>query len=179
MDFKVNDEYPEESLAKVERVRNLNPRVISKLENFIRTANDEDLFRVSPLQWAIQKNVEEYEAVDLFLYGAKAGLFYMGWHVICACCSRIGQSLRDLHNLESHSTCKLCFRKGMPSLDDSVQVTFTLLPSVRSLRFHHPETLTLEEIVSSISLNPAPLSMKCCRSWMLFIISKGAADSAL
>ncbi|MBF8285775.1 MAG: hypothetical protein HW378_4690, partial [Anaerolineales bacterium] len=25
--------------------------MISKLENSIRTANDEDLFRVSPLQW--------------------------------------------------------------------------------------------------------------------------------
>jgi hypothetical protein len=76
MDFTVNDDYLEEILAKVERVRNWSPRVISKLENSIRTANDEDLFRVSPLQWALQKSVDEYEAVDLFLHGAKAGLFY-------------------------------------------------------------------------------------------------------
>ena len=56
MDFKVNDYYLEETLAKVERVRNWSPRVISKLENSIHTANDEDLFRVSPLQWASEKN---------------------------------------------------------------------------------------------------------------------------
>jgi class 3 adenylate cyclase len=157
MDFTVNDDYLEEILAKIERVRNWNPRVISKLENFIRTANDEDLFRVSPLQWALQKNVDEYEAVDLFLHGAKAGLFYMEWDVICACCGRISQSLRDLHSLESHSTCKLCFRKDMPNLDDSVQVTFTLSPSVRSLRFHHPETLTLEEYCFKYLFEPSTI----------------------
>ena len=50
MDVKVNEDYLEETLVKVERVRNWSPRVISKLENFIHTANDEDLFRVSPLQ---------------------------------------------------------------------------------------------------------------------------------
>jgi class 3 adenylate cyclase len=145
MDFTINDDYFEDILTKIERVRNWSPRVISKLENFIRTANDEDLFRVSPLQWALQKSVDEYEAVDLYLHGAKAGLFYMEWDVICACCGRISQSLLDLHRLESHSTCKLCFRKDIPNLDDSVQITFTLSPSIRSLRFHHPETLTLEE----------------------------------
>jgi hypothetical protein len=49
MIFTINDEYLEESLAKVERARNWTPRVISKLENFIRTSNEDDLFRVSPL----------------------------------------------------------------------------------------------------------------------------------
>jgi class 3 adenylate cyclase len=157
MDFTVNDDYLEEALAKVERVRNWHPRVISKLENFIRTTSDEDLFRISPLQWASQKSVDEFEAVDLFLHGAKAGLFYMEWDVICACCGRISQSLRDLHSLESHSTCKLCFRKDMPNLDDSVQITFTLSPSVRSLRFHHPKTLTLEEYCFKYLFEPSTI----------------------
>jgi class 3 adenylate cyclase len=157
MAFTVNEGTLEEGLLRVERARNWTPRVISKLENFIRTANEEDLFRVSPLQWALQKSVDEYEAVDLFLHGAKAGLFYMEWDVICACCGRISQSLRDLHSLESHSTCKLCFRKDTPNLDDSVQVTFTLSPSVRSLRFHHPETLTLEEYCFKYLFEPSTI----------------------
>ena len=157
MDFTINNDYLDETLAKVERVRNWSPRVISKLEKFIRTANDEDLFRVSPLQWALQNSVDEYEAVDLFLHAAKAGLFYMEWDVLCSCCGRISQNLRDLHRLESQSTCKLCFRKDMPNLDNSVQVTFTLSPSVRSLRFHHPETLTLEEYCFKYLFEPSTI----------------------
>jgi len=154
MDFKVNDNTLEESLAKVERARTWSPRVISKLENSIRTASDDDLFRLSPLQWASQKSVDEYEAVDLFLHGAKAGLFYMEWSVICPCCGQITQSLRDLHSVESESTCKLCFRKDKPNLDDAVQIGFTLSPSVRELRFHRPETLSLEDYTFKYLFEP-------------------------
>ena len=81
----------------------------------------------------------------------------MEWDVICACCGKVSQSLRDLHSLESHSTCNLCFRKDMPNLDDSVQVTFTLSPAVRSLRFHHPETLTLEEYCFKYLFEPSTI----------------------
>jgi len=154
MDFVVNDDHLEEALAEVERVRNWSPRVISKLENSIRTADDQGLFRVSPLHWAAEKNVDEYEAIDLFLYGSKAGLFYMEWDVICPCCGKITQSLRDLHSVESVSTCTLCFRKDQPNLDDSVQITFTVSPSIRSLRFHHPETLSLEDYCFKYLFDP-------------------------
>jgi class 3 adenylate cyclase len=157
MDIKVDDDYLEETLVKVERVRNWSPRVISKLENFIHTANDEDLFRISPLQWAAEKNVDEHEAIDLFLHSTKAGLFYMDWNVICPCCGKITQSLRDLHSVESLNTCKLCFRKEHANLDDSVQITFTLSPHVRSLRFHHPESLSLEEYSFKYLFEPSTI----------------------
>ena len=145
MDFKVNDEPLEEALAKVEGVRSWSPRVISKLENSIRTADDEDLFRINPLQWAQEKKVDEHEAVDLFLHATKSGLFDMDWNVICPCCGKITQSLRGLHSMQSQSNCTVCFRQDQATLDDYVQITFTLSPAVRSLRFHHPETLSLED----------------------------------
>jgi class 3 adenylate cyclase len=111
----------------------------------IRSANDEELFRINPLTWAAQKSVDEYEAVDLFLYAAKAGLFYMEWDIICPCCGKILQSLRDLHGLQSQNACTVCFRKDRATLDDYVQITFTVSPSIREIRFHHPESLSLEE----------------------------------
>ena len=157
MDYKVDEVYLEETLVKVEQVRNWSPRVISKLENFIHTANDEDLFRVSPLQWAAEKNVEEHEAIDLFLHCSKAWLFYMDWSVICPCCGKITQSLRELHSVESESTCNLCFLKEKATLDDTVQITFTLSPAIRSLRFHHPETLSLDEYCFKYLFEPSTI----------------------
>jgi class 3 adenylate cyclase len=145
MDIKVNDSALEVALAKVEGVRIWSPRMISKLENSIRTANDEDLFRINPLQWAQEKNVDSHEAVDLFLHAAKAGLFEMDWNVICPCCGKITQSLRDLHGLQSQINCTVCFRNDQATLDDYVQITFTLSPDIRTLRYHHPETLSLED----------------------------------
>lgn len=157
MDFKVNDNYLEDALVQVEQARAWSPRVIAKLENSIHTADDQDLFRVSPLRWALGKKVDEYEAVDLFLHGAKAGIFYMEWDVLCPCCGKLSQSLQDLHSVQSSSTCKLCFRKDKPSLDDSVQITFTLSPAVRSLRFHHPETLSLEDYCFRYLFEPSTI----------------------
>jgi class 3 adenylate cyclase len=45
----------------------------------------------------------------------------------------------------------------MPNLDDSVQVNFTLSPFVRSLRFHHPETLTVEEYCFKYLFEPSTI----------------------
>jgi class 3 adenylate cyclase len=154
MDFKVNDIVLEETLAKVESARVWSPRLISKLENSIRSADDVDLFRLSPLTWASQKNVDEYEAVDLFLHGAKVGLFYMEWNVICPCCGMVSQNFRNLHGLQSQNSCTICFLKERPALDDYVQISFTLSPSVRDLRFHHPETLSLEEYCFNYLFEP-------------------------
>lgn len=145
MDYTVNDDTLEEALAKVEQIRNWSPRVISKLENSIRNADDEDLFRINPLQWAQEKNVDANETVDLFLHGTKAGLFNMEWHVICPCCGKITQSLRDLHSVRSQINCSVCFRNDQATLDDYVQIAFTISPLIRSIRFHHPDSLSLED----------------------------------
>jgi len=145
MEFQVDERSLEDALSKIEQARNWGPRVVSKLENAVRSANDEDLFRVNPVRWAQDKHMDEHEATDLFLYAAKSGLFYMEWNVICPCCGKITQSLRDLHNAQAQMDCTVCGRRDQATLDDYVQITFTLSPAVRSLRFHHPETLSLEE----------------------------------
>lgn len=75
----INESLLDEHLGKLESARAWSPRVISKLENFIRTAEDYDLFRVNPIQYTIKKpgflhpgfliaTIFSYEEVD-FLNG--------------------------------------------------------------------------------------------------------------
>jgi class 3 adenylate cyclase len=154
MGIEVNELPLEDALAKVERARTWSPRVVSRLEHHIRTAADEDLFRLNPLQWASHRNVDEYEAVDLFLHAAKVGLFYMDWNVICPCCGKVMHSLRGLHGLQARNTCTVCFRRDQSTLDDYVQVTFTISPAVRRIRFHDPETLSLDEYTFTYLYEP-------------------------
>jgi hypothetical protein len=65
MELQVNDDALEDALARIESARTWSPRVVSRLEHLVRTAADEDLFRVNPLRWASDRGVDEYEAVDL------------------------------------------------------------------------------------------------------------------
>ena len=145
MEHTLDEALLEESLAKVEQARNWSPRLVSRLESTIRSGSDEDLFRLNPVQWAQTRHVDENEAIDLFLHSAKAGLFYMDWNIICPCCGKVMRSLRNLHGLRSRNVCTVCFRDDQATLDDYVQVTFTLSTAVRNLKYHSPETLTLEE----------------------------------
>lgn len=151
---EVDEAALETALAAIEGARTWSPRVISRLEHHVRTAPDEELFRINPLHWASERGVDEYEAVDLFLHSARAGLFLMDWNVICPCCAKVLRSLRTPHGLEARNTCPVCFRRDRATLDDYVQVTFTISPSVRPNRFHHPRDLPLDEYLIPYLFEP-------------------------
>ena len=50
METKIDETLLEESLAKVEQARTWSPRLMSKLENSVRSAEDEELFRLNPIE---------------------------------------------------------------------------------------------------------------------------------
>jgi hypothetical protein len=78
--YPINEQVLDKKLAHLESVRRWRPRVVSKLENMIRTADDYELFRINPFSFAAATGVDDSEALDLFLHAANVGLFEMGWH---------------------------------------------------------------------------------------------------
>lgn len=128
-------------LAQLEKSLQWNPRVISRLESFIRTGDDYSLFRVNPLAYAKEKGLEEREGIDLFLYAAIHGIFQMNWNLLCPGCTSVVESFTSLRNLDCHYHCEICNVDFEASLDDYIQISFTVSPDVRPIVFHNPETL--------------------------------------
>ena len=94
----------------------------------------------------------ENEAIDLFLYATKAGLFEMDWHMVCAYCAHVVESLRSMNKLHSHFICDVCDAVNLYfELDDFIQVTFTISPQVRQITFHDPELLPIEDFLMKYS----------------------------
>lgn len=141
----LNENVLDDKLSALEQARQWTPRVISKLETLIRTGSDLDLFRISPIQYALDRGMSEQEAIDLFLYGVKFGLFEMEWHMVCASCGRIVYNLRTMARLHSHFVCTCCSMENQAMLDDFIQAAFTISSSVRQIRYHQPDTLTARE----------------------------------
>ena len=139
--IQINEQLVDEKLTKLEEARSWSSRVISKLETTIRAADDFALFRINPLRFAKEKGMAENEAIDLFLYAAKFGLFEMNWQLVCPVCCSVVESLRDLGGVHAHMVCNICSLEGVVDLDDYIHITFTLSPQVRDLVFHHPESL--------------------------------------
>ena len=158
---QVNEGELEQRLGLVEMARSWSPRVISKLENAIRSYQDDDLYRFNPVRYAIQTGMAESEAIALFLHATRSSLFTMEWQLVCAGCGHLVESLRSIGNLHSHYGCDWCFTENEASLDDLIHVTFTVSPEIRRLAFHEPETLPIEDFYfkyrMSKGIRPLPL----------------------
>jgi class 3 adenylate cyclase len=129
-------------LVALEAAKSWSPRVVSRLEMLMRSGTDEELYRINPIAFAIEKSIVEAEAIDLFLHACVAGLFDMDWMLVCPMCSDVVESFRSLRKLHTHFHCNLCQGDYDAALDDYITVTFTVSPAVRGIRFHSPDALS-------------------------------------
>src|SRR4029453_15858770 len=135
----------ERKMTEIEQARSWSPRVISKFETLIRSADDLSLCRVNPLAFARARAIAETEAIDLFLHAARCGLFEMRWDVLCPQSGMVLDSFGTLRTLKTHYVCGLCDVSGETDLDDFIEVTFTVSPQLRRLPFHDPDSLSVED----------------------------------
>jgi hypothetical protein len=98
----IDEKKLEERLVALEAAKSWSPRVVSRLEMLLRSGTDEELYRINPIQFAIEKSIAEAEAIDLFLHACVAGLFDMDWMLVCPMCSDVVESFRSLRKLHTH-----------------------------------------------------------------------------
>jgi len=122
-----------------------DPRVLSTLETAIRTADDYDLFRITPIQYGATAGLSDADAIELFVHASKVGLFEMDWQFLCAYCPQIAGSFRELDKVHPRFQCEFCNAINDVALDDYIQVTFTVSERVRDNIFRHPERLSVED----------------------------------
>jgi len=138
----INEQLLDDRLAQLEKARNWSPRLISKLESHIRSADDEALYRINPFSFAKEKNVPANEVIDLFLHATALGLFRKDWALFCPQCCCVVESLRSLRGVHDHYHCSFCQVGYETALDEYVAVAFTVEPEVRAIAFHQPGQLT-------------------------------------
>jgi class 3 adenylate cyclase len=141
----VTEELLDDRLARLETARPWSPRLVSKLESHIRTADDEALFRINPIAFARERSLKEDEVIDLLLHAASLALFGMDWLLLCPKCSCVVESLRSLEGVHRHYHCPACQVDLDASLDDQIAITFTISPQIRAIPFHHPEQLSAHD----------------------------------
>lgn len=136
--IEIDEVLLEERLAALEVARSWSPRLVSRLEALIRSADDAELFRINPLPFGDRHAIDGAESIDLFLHATSVGLFEMDWLIVCGACSNVFRSFRQLESLDPHFVCDLCSMVNEADLDDFIQVTFTISPSIRRISFHDP-----------------------------------------
>jgi class 3 adenylate cyclase len=115
---------------------------VAAIEQVVREAPDRDLCRINVLDFAAKHGLDEERTLAAFLHAARLGLFELSWNVLCPGCGGVleaGSTLKTIDHDEY--ACGLCASGYKPTLDEMVEVTFTVSPRVRRIAAHDPETL--------------------------------------
>ena len=128
-----------------------DPAVADAIARLIEDGEDHELNRINALDFAKQTGLDEEKVISGFLHASRLGLFDLTWNVLCPGCSGVldaHDTLKSLRNDDYH--CGLCAIGYEPSVDEQVEVAFTVSPKVRRIAAHDPNTLPLWEYYKQV-----------------------------
>ncbi len=117
-----------------------------EIERLVRDGSDRELSRINVLDFAAKRGLSEERVTAAFLQATQIGLFELSWNVLCPGCGGVldaNATLKTLDQDEYH--CGLCAAGYKPTLDEMVEVTFTLSERVRKIAAHEPHKLPFAE----------------------------------
>ncbi|CCM75999.1 adenylate/guanylate cyclase domain-containing protein [Rhizobium mesoamericanum] len=119
-----------------------DPLTVDCIERVVMHGLDRDLNRINALAFADEHRLDEEKTLAALLHAARLGAFEMTWNVLCPGCGGVldtGATLKTVDQETYH--CALCAAGYEPTLDEMVEVTFTVSPRVRRIAAHDPDRL--------------------------------------
>lgn len=114
------------------------------MEALVRNGTDRELCRVNVLDFAAKRGLDEERVIAAFLHAARVGIFELSWNVLCPGCGGVLDATATLRSIHKEAyECALCAAGYEPTLDEMVEVTFTVSPQVRRIAAHDPNTLPI------------------------------------
>jgi len=123
-----------------------DPDVIDAIEELVRDAPDRALSRINVVDFAAKTGLDEERTIAAFLHAARLGIFELSWNVLCPGCGGVLDTSATLKSVNKEEyDCAMCAAEYRPTLDEMVEVTFTVSRRVRRIAAHDPHELPLAE----------------------------------
>jgi class 3 adenylate cyclase len=124
---------------------------VDAIQRLVEQGSDRDLCRINVLAFARQAGIDEQAALAAFLHAARIGLFELSWNVLCPGCGGVLDASATLKTIDqTEYECALCAAGYEPTLDEMVEVTFTVSPRIRRIAAHDPGSLPFAEYMRQI-----------------------------
>jgi class 3 adenylate cyclase len=125
--------------------------VVDMLERMVRDAPDHALNKMNALELAANEGLDEERVIATLLNAVGFGMFEMTWNVMCPSCAGVLSANKSLKTLNSAQyRCAFCAAGYETTLDNLVEVTFTVSPRVRKIAAHAPDQLSPAEYYRQI-----------------------------
>jgi len=125
--------------------------VVDAIEKLVINGEDRDLNRVNVLDFSRSSGLDEEKVISGFLHASRLGLFDLSWNVLCPGCGGVLDAHSTLKSLRHDDyNCALCAAGYEASVDDLVEVAFTVSPRIRRIGAHDPHSLPIWEYYRQI-----------------------------
>jgi class 3 adenylate cyclase len=127
------------------------PGAVAAIERLVRDGEDRQLCRINVIDFAAKNALSEENVIAAFLHAARLGIFELSWNVLCPGCGGVLDANSTLKSVcKDEYSCALCAAGYSPTLDEMVEVTFTVTPRVRRIAAHTPHELPIWEYFRQI-----------------------------
>src|SRR5437764_1895825 len=131
--------------------RSADEAVADMLERMVRDAPDHALNKINALDLAAREGVDEERVIAALLNAVGLGIFEMSWNVMCPSCAGVLAANTSLKTLDrAQYNCAFCAAGYETTLDNLVEVTFTVSPRLRKIAAHSPDELPAAEYYRQI-----------------------------
>jgi class 3 adenylate cyclase len=128
-----------------------DPAVVAAIDSVVRDGTDRQLCRINALSFAAERGLDEEKTISGFLHAARLGLFELSWNVLCPGCGGVLEAAQTLRSVNKEAyDCALCAAGYEPTLDEMVEVAFTVSPRLRRIAAHDPHSLPVWEYFRQI-----------------------------
>src|ERR1700761_2801842 len=129
----------------------VDPAVADAIVRLIETGEDHELNRINVLDFSVATGLDEEKVISGFLHASRLGLFDLSWNVLCPGCGGVLDAHSTLKSLRPEDyQCGLCACGYEASVDEQVEVAFTVSPRTRRIGAHDPNTLPLWEYFKQV-----------------------------
>src|ERR1700730_6043394 len=124
---------------------------VAMLERLVRDAPDHALIKINALDLAAKEGLDEERVIAALLNAVGLGILEMSWNVMCPSCAGVLSANKSLKTLNrAQYNCAFCAAGYETTLDNLVEVTFTVSPRVRRIAAHSPDELPATEYYRQI-----------------------------
>src|SRR6201746_338144 len=128
-----------------------DPGVAAAIRQLIENGEDHELNRINVLDFSARTGLDEERVISGFLHASRLGLLDLTWNVLCPGCGGVldaHSTLKSLRHDDYH--CGLCACGYEASVDEQVEVAFTVRARIRRIAAHDPNTLPLWEYFKQV-----------------------------
>ena len=116
------------------------------IEQLVRDAPDHALSRVNVIDFATKAGLDQERTIAAFLHASRLGIFELSWNVLCPGCGGVLDTSTTLKSVNREEyDCAMCATEYRPTLDEMVEVTFTVSRRIRRIAAHDPHEPQLAE----------------------------------